>query len=83
MNIWDHQPDIPKCPHCGHDGEGLQWAFPDNAYDGKSWAMVKASCLHCGAHSPAKPSYEEAIKAFAAGETEPNDGMDEIRTRSA
>lgn len=71
MNLFDEMPDIPKCPHCGHDGEGLQWSFPDNGFVNNLPTKVQCACLSCGAHGPVKDGYQEAIKAFAAGETEP------------
>lgn len=71
MNIFDDMPDIPSCPHCGHAGEGLQWAFPDPF--GDKMPAVQCACLACGAHGPQRPSYAEAIEAFAAGLTEPSD----------
>lgn len=68
MNIFDDAPDIPACPHCGHDGEGLNWAFPDPLSN--DLAAVQCACLMCGAHGALRPSYAEAIGAFAAGQTE-------------
>lgn len=67
MNIFDDMPDIPACPKCGHDGEGLNWAFPDKPFTG---ATVMASCLACGFHGRAMLSYAAAIEAFTAGESE-------------
>lgn len=65
MNIFDDMPDIGRCPHCGHDGLGMQFAIP---VDDKT--KVQAACLSCGVHGPLRPSYDEAVKAFRALETE-------------
>lgn len=81
MNIFDDMPDIPACPHCGHAGEGLQWAFPDPL--GNNMPMVQCTCLACGAHGAQRPSYAEAIEAFAAGITEPSDAPSPTRRQDA
>ncbi|WEX10338.1 hypothetical protein [Chelativorans sp. AA-79] len=70
MNIFDDLPDIGRCPHCGHEGEGLQFGFPDSAVTARGFSEVQAACLACGAHGPARPSYAEAIASFHAGEVE-------------
>lgn len=70
MNIFDEIPGIPECPHCGHEGEGLQFAIPDSAMTAHGFSLVQASCLACGAHGPTRPSYAEAVKSFRAGEVE-------------
>lgn len=67
MNVFDEMPDIPKCPHCGHDGEGLQWAFPDAGFVGVVATAVQCACLACGFHGPERPSYAQAISAFERG----------------
>lgn len=71
MNIFDDMPDIGKCPHCGHEGEGLQFAFPDSGFSRSTDVVqAQAACLSCGAHGPARPSYAAAVAAFKAGELE-------------
>lgn len=66
--LHDTLPDIPPCPHCGHAGEGLQWAFPDSsAIRGIGFLSTQCACLACGAHGPTGQNYAEAIEAFAAG----------------
>ncbi|MGE0290634.1 MAG: hypothetical protein AB7I42_25135 [Bradyrhizobium sp.] len=70
INLFDDLPDIGKCPHCGHAGEGLQFAFPD-APDGTiDFERVQAACLSCGVHGDYRASYAEAAQAFRAGEKE-------------
>lgn len=54
-----------KCPHCGHTGAGLQYAFAD--FD---FSRVQAACLKCGVHGPYRTSYVDAVEAFNAGEME-------------
>lgn len=79
MNIFDDMPDIPPCPKCSHSGEGLQWAFPDDAWQGFVATAVQCACLACGFHAARKPNYAEAIGAFKAGEADPEaDDMNEI-----
>lgn len=70
MNIFDDLPDIGSCPHCKHDGDGLQFAFPDISRSARGWNAVQAACLACGTHGPAKPSYAEAVASFRAGKIE-------------
>ncbi len=71
MNIFDDLPDIGKCPHCGHDGEGLQFAFPDSGFlDGIGFVLVQAACLSCGAHGPIRMSCAGAAEDFCAGKLE-------------
>lgn len=71
MNAFDTMPDIPPCPHCGHAGDGLQWAFPDNTYlQGVGFLFVGCACLACGKHGAPGTSYAKAIDRFAAGKVE-------------
>lgn len=71
MRFFDDMPDIGKCPHCGHEGEGLQFAIPDRAMIGQGqFIAVQAACLACGEHGPAAPSYDNAVTRFRAGERE-------------
>ena len=70
MNIFDDLPDIGRCPHCGHDGDGLQFAFPDSAVTAHGFSEVQAACLACGVHGPLRTSYAEAMASFSAGEVE-------------
>ena len=70
MNPFNDLPDIPKCPHCGHEGDGLQWSFPDWAMTPQGYIAAQCACLACGAHGPARLTYDGAIEAFAAGELE-------------
>lgn len=67
MNPFDDMPDISACPHCGHDGEGLYWAFPE---DGPWFQRVQCCCLACGAHGAVCESYDSALEAWTAGELE-------------
>lgn len=64
----DTLPDIPTCPHCGHDGDGLEWAFPDSTP--VAFNSVQCACLACGAHGQPSTSYEAAAAAFAKGQLE-------------
>jgi hypothetical protein len=67
----DMLPDIPPCPHCGHSGEGLQWALPDAGFvHGLGFTRAQCACLACGKHGAARPTYDSAIEAFAAGKIE-------------
>lgn len=71
MHLLDDMPDIGACPHCGHDGNGLQFAVPDSAMTGAGrFNAVQAACLACGEHGPTATSYDDALKRFRAGETE-------------
>lgn len=63
-NMPDHL--LTECPHCGHKGDGLQWAFPQIA----GFQLVQAACLSCGAHGPYQSTYTDAALAFRAGEKE-------------
>lgn len=54
---------LTKCPHCGHTGEGLQYAFPDG-----NLRIVQAACLKCGKHGPYRATMVAAAEAFQAGE---------------
>lgn len=70
MNLFDDLPLIGKCPHCGHAGNGLQFAFPDAAGGGIDFSRVQAACLSCGVHGSYRSTYVEAAIAFRNGETE-------------
>ncbi|GHA15435.1 hypothetical protein GCM10007989_07760 [Devosia pacifica] len=65
--LHDDMPNIPACPHCGHDGDGLEWAF---AITERRFTRVQCACLACGAHGPERESYAQAVEAFKAGEKE-------------
>jgi hypothetical protein len=71
MNLFDDMPDIGKCPHCGHTGGGLQYAFPDDARGTIDLTRCQAACLSCGAHGAYRETYQAAADAFQAGELEP------------
>lgn len=71
MNLLDDMPTIGRCPLCGHAGDGLQFAIPDDAMTGEGhFTAVQVACLSCGTHSAARPSYAEAIEAFRDGDWE-------------
>lgn len=72
MSPFDDMPNIPPCPKCGHAGDGLNWTFP---LDGKM-KTVQCACLACGFHGAERESYDEAAKAFKAGEAEHSDSVD-------
>lgn len=61
---------LTKCPHCGHDSAGLQYAIPDAPGGGMDMSQVQAACLLCGVHGPYQPTYREAAEAFQRGERE-------------
>lgn len=67
--LHDSMPDIPACPRCGHDGEGLNWSCPD-AFKSISFERVQCACLACGAHGEVGIGYEQAVENFKAGKLE-------------
>lgn len=67
--LHDSMPDIPACPKCGHDGEGLNWSFPDMMRR-LSLTRVQCACLACGAHGETAATYSEAVENFKAGKLE-------------
>lgn len=68
MNIFDEMPDIPPCPKCGHDDNGLNFAFPIEFQSlDQQFSQVQAACLACGFHAAARADYSAAIDAFVAG----------------
>jgi len=70
MNLFDDISEIGRCPHCGHDGNGLQFAFPDGPGFSIDMTRVQAACLSCGAHGAYRATYADAAQAFRAGELE-------------
>lgn len=62
----DGMPEIPACPHCGHSGECLNWAFPDST----SFQTVQCACLACGEHGKPQSNYADAVEAWLRGEVE-------------
>jgi len=67
MKEW-RAPD--RCPHCGHTGEGLQFAFDNDALGRIDLSRIQAACLSCGVHGPMRSTPKEAVEAFEAGEHE-------------
>lgn len=66
MNLFDEMPEIPPCPKCAHDGEGLQWAFPapwsESYGDG-----AQCCCLNCSFHAELAADYATAVENFKSG----------------
>lgn len=78
MDIFGDLPALSKCPHCGHTGNGLQYAFPDKPSGGIDFSRVQAACLACGAHGGYRDTYADAAAAFEAGELEEQIVEDEV-----
>lgn len=70
MNIFDDCPAIGECPHCGHAGDGLQYAFPNDSDGSIDFSRVQAACLACGVHGEYRDTYAAAAAAFRDGKVE-------------